>query len=288
MPCYHPAPASWDRTAGHVTLWPPIGEANLQLPCGTCLGCRTKHASGWALRASHEASLHQHNCFLTLTYTDKELPADGQLQPQDLTNFLKRLRAHLARGHRALRTTPPARLRYLAAGEYGEQRARPHYHILLFNCGFADTYPVAKNLEESTFLSSCWPHGAHRLGQLTGASANYVAQYTLKKIGGQTPHSADGVVLRPPFLRASLKPALGTAWLDRFHTDTLHGYLVTDGRRVSIPRTYKKQLKSKYPVLAETSEYRASAHARPSDPARLRDAEIIHTNRQRLTNSRHL
>lgn len=253
MACYYPTPATHDPATGSIQLWPPAGTANTELPCGACLGCKTDRALDWAHRSHHEASRWEHNCFLTLTYDQEHCP-DG-LVPTDLQAFIKRLRHH----HR--RATPgclrsPGQLRYLACGEYGDRRGRPHYHLCLFNCRFNDTHQVGKDLYESDLVTHLWPYGQHRIGELTAASANYVAQYTLKKIG--TAYAdPDGVVMQPPFLRASLKPAIGATWLQIFHRDVTHGYLVYDGTPGRIPRTYQKYLDKHYPQLAEASRHAA-------------------------------
>lgn len=254
MPCYYPTPAFHDPTAGVTTLWPPVGTANTELPCGGCLGCKTDRALDWARRAHHEASMWQHNSFLTLTYKDEELPADG-LVPKHLQAFIKRLRQrHYRRDSRLLLVA--GQLRYLACGEYGDQTQRPHYHLCLFNCGFADQYQVAGDLYESPLLNELWPYGAHRLGELTAASANYVAQYTLKKLG-VTQCDADGVVIPSPFLRVSTKPAIGATWLKKFYRDVTHGYLVYDGIPGRVPRTYTRILEREHKALAEQSRFAA-------------------------------
>lgn len=265
MPCYYPTPAAHDPTAGATTLWPPVGTANIELPCGGCLGCKTDRALEWARRAHHEASMWQHNSFLTLTYRDEDLPAHG-LTPEHLQAFLKRLRQRHHRRDRAI-SRLAGQLRYLACGEYGDTTGRPHYHLCLFNCGFADQFQVAGDLYESPLLNQLWPYGAHRIGALTAASANYVAQYTIKKIGAA--HcDADGVVLPAPFLRASTKPAIGATWLQKYHRDVLHGFLVWEGTPGRIPRTYQRILAREYPQLAEQSRYAAQTRQQKQHPPR--------------------
>lgn len=267
MACYYPTPALHDPASGATTLWPPVGDANTELPCGTCIGCKTDRALDWARRAQHEASCWPHNSFLTLTYRDEELPSDG-LVPQHLQAFIKRLRQRHYRADRGLLRVA-GQLRYLACGEYGDQTQRPHYHLCLFNCGFADTYRVAADLYESPLLNELWPYGNHRLGELTPASANYVAQYTLKKIGA-TMCDADGVVIPSPFLRASTKPAIGAFWLSKFYRDVTHGYLVYDGTPGRVPRTYIRWLEKHQPQLAEQSRFaaqlRQAKQHRPAAP----------------------
>ena len=65
--------------------------------------------------------MHPHNAYITLTYNDDHLPANGSLQPRDLQLFWKRLRKARTPG-----------IRYYACGEYGDQTARPHYHAIIF------------------------------------------------------------------------------------------------------------------------------------------------------------
>ena len=53
--------------------WTGAGKSIL-LPCGQCIGCRLDRSRAWAMRCIHEASLHDENCFITLTYNAENLP----------------------------------------------------------------------------------------------------------------------------------------------------------------------------------------------------------------------
>jgi len=288
MACYHPIPAYQDAQGAPVKLWPPVGTATLELPCGTCLGCRTDLATQWAHRAQLEASEWTHNCFLTLTYDDDHLPEEGHLRPEDLQRFIKRLRRAVDRNNPQIRTELPQGIRYLASGEYGETSQRPHFHLLLFNCGFADQKRVGKDLYESETLKQIWRKGTHRLGQLTGASANYVAQYSLKKLASPGGVRCDqhGEIYRPPFIRMSLKPAIGTRWTEKYKTDLQHGYLINDARKKKIPRGIKKQLAKIDPMLAEQATQAAQRHTKIKHD--LRAAEEIHHSKNKLFHARPL
>jgi len=263
-----------------VDLWPPLGEENLRLPCGGCLGCLTDRATDWSRRSVHEARQWKHNSFLTLTYQDKDLPDDGTLVPQHLRDFFKRLRRARDRGWSAILSDARASMRYLASGEYGEHKHRPHYHVLLFNGGFADQFEVGKDLYESPALAKLWTYGQHKIGTVTGASAAYVAQYTIKK-HGQIYASPDGVALEKPFIRMSRHPAIGTKWILKNKTDLSQGYLITDGKKGRIPRAYKKKLVQIDPLLAEQVVYKAQQHPRPR--RNLEAAEQIHQRRAELS-----
>lgn len=233
----------------------------------------------------HEASMYRWNCFLTLTYDEEHLPYGGELIPEDLQLFLKRLRRASDRGVSGIITSRNKPIRYFACGEYGEIAGRPHYHALLFNCSFSDAHRVGSNLFESKLMNELWKHGANRIGALSAASATYVAQYSVKKHSGPTV-DCDGVVMQPPFLRMSLKPGIGHTWLDSYKGDLRHGYLVSAGGKQSrVPRAYVERLASTGEAeFADEIRYRA--HARRvlvstdrGQPERLVAAEVIHKSR---------
>ncbi|MFN7611381.1 MAG: hypothetical protein ACK5QX_10675, partial [bacterium] len=120
MPCYFPL-QGWRSASGPgVTFNQRKGYVDkpVQVPCGRCIGCRLARASQWATRIAHEASLHEANSFLTLTYSNEHLPADLSVDVIALQKFMKRLRKALY----------PAPVRFVACGEYGENTLRPHYH----------------------------------------------------------------------------------------------------------------------------------------------------------------
>lgn len=292
MACYHAIPAIQDRPGAEIRLWPPLGNANLALPCGKCLGCRTDHATHWANRCTHEASQHEHNTFLTLTYDDDHIPKDGHLRPDHLQRFIKRLRKHATSLRNSLARDRNVNTRYFACGEYGSTTMRPHYHALIFNGAFTDTHRVGKDLWESDELQRLWPDGQHRIGECTPASAAYIAQYSLKKLGSGDFNPDTGEWRRAPFLRMSLKPAIGADWLKKYKDDLTQGYVVENGRKHPIPRYYRNKIKTEYPELHEYVEQQLENHRRQitdkKNPDRIRDTEEIHTRRKQLTEDRKL
>lgn len=291
MACYRPVAGYQEKAGDPVRFGIPGQRGNLALPCGKCIGCRTDRATMWANRSTHEASIWDHNAFLTLTYDDEHLPPEGHLRPQDLTNFIKRLRTHDYRNSRAFDRDRRSNIRYLACGEYGETSARPHYHLLLFNCDARDKYRVGQSLYESETLAGLWKMGGHRLGELTPASAAYVAQYNLKK-QGQGDFDADGVWRPAPFLRHSRRPAIGADWLRDYATDLQHGYLREGGRTHPIPRYYRDKIKERLPALREQIQIAIDRHRQQNQQGdtkqkeRLEAQEIIHTRRKQLTDRR--
>ncbi len=90
MPCTRPLNAY--RVNGKVFFTPSHGAEFIQLPCGQCVACRLNHSRQWATRMVHEAYMHEHNSFITLTYDNEHLPEDGSLVRKHLTDFFKRFR----------------------------------------------------------------------------------------------------------------------------------------------------------------------------------------------------
>jgi hypothetical protein len=293
--CYHPIPAAQGNPGDGVRLNPPLGEAHLALPCGKCIGCKTSRATHWAHRCSHESKSWDHNTFITLTYADEHLPYGGYLDPVALQLFYKRLRRAAGRNQRSITSDHSSSIRYFSCGEYGEKEGRPHYHAILFNAGFSDRYRTGKDKYSSDTLSKLWPFGDASLGDATPAAANYIAQYQLKKQTGRGRHTidADGVIRPEPFLRMSLKPAIGYTWLERFKTDLTHGYLVEDGTKTAIPRTYLTRLKTTDPELHAEITFKKGQHTIDyptdnSDPQRLKAAEKIHLQKKQQQDNRTL
>ncbi len=59
--------------------------------------------------------------YVTLTYNQEHLPPGGNLVPEHLVGYLKRLRKNTK-----------STFKYLACGEYGDKKGRPHYHLIIF------------------------------------------------------------------------------------------------------------------------------------------------------------
>lgn len=230
----------------------------------------------WSRRCMHEAGLYDRNVFVTLTYDDAHVPRDGNLVPRDLQLFLKRLRQKARRSPVVLSESHSG-IRFFASGEYGDVTGRPHYHALLFNCDFSDKERVGKDLFASEFVASVWPYGEHKIGAVTARSANYVAQYSMKKLGGRLNCDADGVVHQRPFLRMSRRPGIGSRFMDLYSADLAGGYLVADGARGRIPRAYKKKLDPEVVATfqAELDKLRRRDPGDKNTPERLAAGEMI-------------
>lgn len=238
-------------------------EPYAAVPCGQCLGCRLDWAADWALRCEKEAKCWPHNSFITLTYSDEELPIGSttrsSVSKREFQLFMKRLRKELGDG-----------IRFFASGEYGDQNDRAHYHALLFNCSFPDRVPWrvsrGNQLFRSATLERLWPYGFSTIGEVNYQTSNYVARYVVKKLRGSLAQQqyADR---EPPFVLMSRNPGIGAAWFANFSGDVYpEGTVVYgEGRRRRAPRYFDKLHSREKPVevaLAKGKRKIAAATAR--------------------------
>lgn len=224
----------------------------MRVPCGRCIGCRLERSRQWAVRMMHEASLHEDNCFLTLTYDEEHLPYDGSLDKRAFPLFMGRLRKS---GRKA---------RYFHCGEYGEENGRPHYHACLFGCNFGDRYAWAsRNGNEawrSPTLERLWPYGHCEIGSLTFESAAYVARYVTKKVTGERaaehytrvdPDTGEFFEIEPEFATMSRRPGLGRGWIEKFHSEVYPSdEVISRGYACKPPRYYDTYIEGLDPDVA--------------------------------------
>lgn len=265
MTCYRPIAAYRGPDGIEFDSKRGWQDRPLELPCGSCAGCRAARARHWAIRCMHEAECHDSNSFVTLTYNDTYLPASGSLEVRDWQLFAKKLRK---RGYA---------FRYFMAGEYGEKTKRPHYHAIMFGQDFLDDAEMLKTkphrLWRSPLLEDVWGRGHVTVGHVTMGSAAYVAQYCMKKWDAPEEYGK----LRRPFVTMSRRPGLGTRWFDKFGSDVFPSdECVVEGRRYSPPRFYMEKL-GEAELLQVKRKRAAFARMAAEDqtPSRLRVRENV-------------
>lgn len=157
----------------------PYMVKGIPAPCGSCPPCRSSRARVWTHRILLESACHLQNAFVTLTYEDKKLPAEGLLTKKDPQDFIKRLRSRIG---------SIVKIRYFLVGEYGSEKGRPHYHAVLFGyppCERGQTeHRVERCCEPCSVLSDTWENGSVDVTELNVKTASYVAGYVNKKLGG--------------------------------------------------------------------------------------------------------
>jgi hypothetical protein len=307
------------RDTGGITFRRENGIEKMEVGCGQCLGCRLDHSRMWAMRITHESAMWEHiggNCFITLTYRDKlectleqcekglHVPDDWSLHKSHWQLFMKRLRKHFG----------DQKVRYFVAGEYGRKckhgidlsvvdcplcnTGRPHFHACLFNACFEDLeiYQTDGGIDRFTSktLEKLWGYGFVDVGELNYASANYTAQYILKKVKSvQDPnhymtYDLDGEVtfISPEFVLMSRGNAsykgehvgIGAKWYERYKDDVFPSDEVPVpgvGVKKGVPRYYMNILKEEnpdvYEMVKETRKAFITEHGEDFTAERLLD-----------------
>jgi len=253
MPCFVPIPAWRTNVVNPATgkrgitfsAKDALRDLKIELPCGQCIGCRLEKSRQWAMRAVHEASLHDANCFITLTYDPKHLPSNGSIVPDDPVLFMKRLRKEIA----------PEKIRSFGCAEYGEKLGRPHYHLCIFGWYPDDAVPWQRSgeyiLYRSPTLERLWPYGFSSVGELNFETAAYVARYVTKKLTGERAKEYGEKLPERPVC-VSRRPGLGRAWFDLYRSEVYPSdTVVLRGREMRPPKYYDRVFEPEFPEAFE-------------------------------------
>lgn len=260
MPCYFPLDAGLSDflvDGKHQLVFKKsnrAGFSHVRISCGQCIGCRLQRSLRWAVRLIHENKLHQQSSFLTLTYSPEYVPSNGSLNVVDVQLFLKRLRKKMPK------------LRYFQCGEYGEEKSRPHHHMILFGTDFSSDRIRIENSRSgglqymSPTLSKAWGLGRATISEVNFETVAYVARYCLKKVTGPRAE-AHYQGRRPEFVTMSRRPGIGSGyakqWLSDFYSSDS---IIIRGKEVLPPPFYDKLLEKVDPSLfASVKAERAKA-----------------------------
>lgn len=294
MPCYHPLKAV--RTNTMVDGKQKIvflkddadehllqkGEQPLLIPCGQCIGCRLEYSRQWAIRCALEASLYEHNYFVTLTYDDEFLPINdvvkydketgefisreikSTLVKRHLQLFMKRLRKRIKKVYGC------TGVRLYGSGEYGSKNGRAHFHVILFNCPLKLEFH--HNEDGYTYYTSedidkCWVTGEddpvpglsmgfHLVSDFSFKTAAYVARYILKKHKGVDSSYYEENGIAPEFSVCSRRPGIGRAYFDSnvdkiYNFDSITIPQLNGSLTCKPPKYYDKIVAERYPEIME-------------------------------------
>lgn len=272
MSCYHPLVGIFDgeytengkkkfKIEGALNPYEVkvMHPGSVLIPCGRCIGCRLDYSRSWADRMMLELETAGDAIFLTLTYDNDHItwshfdqfgnPDAGTLVKKDLQDFMKRLRKKFSE----------RRIRFYAAGEYGDRTFRPHYHLICFGIGLTDISDLHSHgineLGQAYYISDSiarvWNNGFVLLSAVSWKTCAYVARYVTKKLGSHV-LTRDYLNQLPEFALMSRKPGLGADYF-ALHPDCLD-YQSIDlsspegGLQVRIPKYYLKKLENLDPV----------------------------------------
>lgn len=221
------------------------------VPCGKCLACLQRRQSDWVVRLREELKCSSSCYFLTLTYSEDNVPRemiDGKewkvLCKKDFQNWMKRFRKAIS----------PDLIRFFACGEYGSKTLRPHYHAIIFN------FPANKDILE--VLQNTWRLGFVMASVVKPAHFPYVAKYC-------SMYSDLPLVLRSklyrPFILCSRNPAIGRNFLSdvifTYYRETLSTVIRhRDGTKSALPRYYADRIfddQMKFDIRQSKDEYRS-------------------------------
>lgn len=230
------------------------GLPEMEVPCGKCPECCKDYYTSWASRGSRELLQWDSSVFITLTYSEEHLPRDRSLNKKHVQDFIKRVKFHFGSSKE-----DPIRQTY--CGEYGTKTLRPHYHVILFNCDFADKKQHyisdgGHQVYTSRILDSLWGLGHAEFGYATPGSIAYLYKYILKKKTRKEKEKplsleVDGITydVAHEFIESSRNPGIG-AWM-RDHDSIKKGYLTVNGRKKKLSKYYLEYLKKNDPETFE-------------------------------------
>ncbi|AXB22586.1 replication initiation protein [Alces alces faeces associated microvirus MP18 4940] len=246
------------------------------IPCGHCIGCRLDYSRNWACRMLLEVEEHSESWFCTFTYDNAHIPTSvgydvdsGEMFPtvtlrkRDWQLFMKRLRKWFDSVY------PGEKLKYFAAGEYGDTTFRPHIHAIIFGLHLPDLRPSDRFFSrdfqyyESDILSSIWNMGHVVVANVTFETCAYTARYIVKKLNGKQADLYDQLGIEREWALMSRKPGIGSAYADRNIEHLLDDkYLIIStedgGKKFPVPNYYKRKFDSWFDSqdMVESSWYK--------------------------------
>lgn len=153
----------------------------VDVPCGKCVYCLSNKRNEWCFRMAEEFKNSFTAYFITLTYSDDEIPVlkkDGNivrgkdvkiddigcravLYKRDVQLYIKNIREVNRRDFFN------EGVKYFMVGEYSPISMRPHYHVIIFN------------IDPKTPYEKYWKKGFVSVGKVETASINYVTKYLI-------------------------------------------------------------------------------------------------------------
>lgn len=265
---------------------PPLNGSAVKIPCGKCIGCRLDYSRQWANRCMLEAQYHDSVYFATITYNDKYVPRetfehDGKLvqvlslRKRHFQLFMKRLRKRFSED----------KIRFFAAGEYGSETFRPHYHVILFGLHLQDLEPWQKEKKFTYFtsksLTKAWsmcyssvskttaplvedsweesgtiyePYGRIVVAPSTWETCAYTARYTAKKSNTFFSEFYEKFRLEAPFTLMSRRPGIGRQYYEDHPEIYDYRYINLPGQeggmKFTAPKYFDRLLEQEDPEFA--------------------------------------
>ena len=170
---------------------PVLIPSGQEIACRICWQCRENKVNDWVGRNLAESKTAKAAHSVTLTYGRDKKGDEDHLRAKILTysdvqKYFKHLRAD---GYPC---------RYFAVGEYGSDKGRAHWHVMIYWQGSVPDHELNKRFNEKH-----WPHGWSFFELPSPASVRYICKYIQKDIGKDE---------RQGHLAMSKKPPLGAEY----------------------------------------------------------------------------
>lgn len=222
-------------------IWVHTTNPAREVPCKKCIICKMNDLNSVISRGEDDMRDAHNRRFITLTYTQDALvwttkkinlqngeppKKTGTLVRQDLKTFLDNLNKRqrrlikndIANGVQTLlnENGKPKLARYIAAGEYGERKDRPHYHVVMWGIHPDLLKQIEDEAHNKIEQKNClWQYGSIQVKDrvqskngpqpIDGKGIRYSLKYILE--GGKAPG-------REPTFRLWSK-ALGKIYLEK-------------------------------------------------------------------------
>lgn len=190
-----------------VTLDNSFKQKEMFTDCGRCLNCLVAKESALTFLAQKELlevyKSGRGASFVTLTYDDSHIPItkDGlvTLRKRDLQLWIKNMRRQMDYYNEKIP------FKYLACGELGSEKSRPHYHICIL--GLTD-------VQVSKYTKKLWKNGLCDIGALSAGGLRYVCKYLTKaRPSKEIKKFRENLCIENPFIIHSI--GLGKDWINR-------------------------------------------------------------------------
>lgn len=175
------------------------------------------------MRIQEEMKISKSATFLTLTYSDENIPLIVDKSTGELKKTL--YKKHVQLYFKKVRKTTP-NLRYYAVGEYGNL-GRPHYHAIVFNA-------------DNRLLTNKWDNGFTRCDTCNDSTIHYVTKYIINE------EEPDNTKQKPFSL---ISKGLGLNYVEttrKYYTDNQSTTAIRSGGvKTLLPRYYREKIFSK-------------------------------------------
>lgn len=194
-----------------------------EIGCRKCWQCLKQKSQDWVGRCIAESRTASASRFVTLTYGGGDHPAAQFLTYEHVQRWLVEVRRK-------------AKVRYLAVGEYGSEKGRAHWHVLLFyESGKVPQVEMNKRINHKM-----WPHGFSQWEEVSTQAIRYCVKY-VQKDKGALEKQAKFALSKRPALGAKYFEMLAAKYVDAGLSPKELSYSFPDviNKKTKLPETFR-------------------------------------------------